>query len=330
MDISICIPVYNVAPYLKRCLDSLFTQDFEGTFEVICVDDASTDDSFSILTDYQRNEPRLKVMQLPERKKISVVRTTALQAASGNYIMQVDSDDWLQQGALAALHRKCMETGADIVVYDYLVDDSGEWIQDRHFTEDGLFRENKSKIQPIFNGAACCKVVKRALIADLLFYKLDVSWGDDFLFNTEILLKAESICLLPAPYYVYCINQQSITYSIRKSEYEMLEDRIASVDATSEMLHRFSASYQHKLSLLNYHKYKLLILLLRVSNRDAVREKQLIRLADSMRRLPEMTKRGRLNVSLTIKYPLYALIYMAFRIDFKQALGVFYNKYIKR
>lgn len=330
MDISLCIPVYNVAPYLKRCLDSLFTQDFQGTFEVICVDDASTDESLSILKEYQRNEPRLKVMQLTERKKISVVRTVALQSASGDYIMQIDSDDWLQQGALGALHRKCLETGADIVVYDYLVDDSGEWILDKHFTEEGLFREDKSKIHSIFNGAACCKVVKRAIIADLLFYKLDVSWGDDFLFNTEILLKAESIYLLPAAYYVYCINQQSITYSIRKSEYEMLEDRIASVDATSEMLDRFAASYQHKLSLLNYHKYKLLILLLRVSQMDEVRKKQLERLADSMRRLPGMTKRGCLNVYLTIKHPLYALIYMAFRIDFKQALGVIYNKYIKR
>lgn len=330
MDISVCVPVYNVEPYLKRCLDSLFSQEFSGTFEVICVDDASTDNSLSILNDYQLKEPRLKVLQLAERKKISVVRSTAICAACGDYIMQVDSDDWLQQGALASLYQKCLDTNADIVVYDYVVEDSGQRFPEKHFDKEGFVAADKGSIQEIFSGASVCKILKRSLVADLLFHRFSVSWGDDFLFNTEILLKAQTIYLLPVAYYIYCINHNSITFSIMKSEFEMLEDRIASVKATSVLLNSYVSSDSLQLSLLNYHKYKLLILLLRVNDRTDERIKQLERLKDSMKSFPLMTRAGYINLCLTVKYPLYALAYMALRFDFKQALGVFHKKYIKR
>jgi glycosyltransferase EpsH len=330
MDISICIPVYNVEPYLKRCLDSLFSQEFEGTFEVICVDDASTDNSLSILKDYQLKEPRLKVMKLAEKKKISVVRSSAICAASGSYIMQVDSDDWLQQGALSSLYQKSVETNADIIVYDYVVEnDLKKQITHKHFEKERFVKKDESCIQEIFSGASVCKMVKSCLVSNLLFCNFDISWGDDFLFNTEILLKAETIYLFPFAFYVYCTNHSSITFSIKKNENEMLEDRITSVEATVAILGKYSASDKLKLSLLNYHIYKLLVLLLRVDKRNYERNVQLKRLADSMRNLPLMTESGYRKLCLAIKYPFYALAYMALCFDFKLSFDVFYKKYLK-
>lgn len=331
MDISVCIPVYNVEHYLKRCLDSLFSQEFEGTFEVICVDDASTDNSLSILKEFQLSEPRLKVLQLAERKKISVARSTAICAASGNYIMQVDSDDWLLPGTFNSLNQKSIEINADVIVYDYVVDhDFEKQIIHNHFEKEGFVTEDKSCVQEIFSGTSVCKMMKRSLLSDLLFYNFDISWGDDFLFNTEILLKAETIYLFPRAFYVYCTNRDSISFSIKKNKDEMLEDRITSIEATNLILSKFPASDKLKQSLLNYHIYKFLIFLFRTDSSDCERKEQLKRLTDGMRELPLMTGAKYRRLCLSAKFPLYALAYMALRFDFKLSLSVFYEKYLKR
>jgi len=330
MDISVCIPVYNVELYLKRCLDSLFSQELEGTFEVICTDDASTDNSLSVLKEYQLAEPRLKVLQLAEREKISVARSLAICAASGNYIIQVDSDDWLQPGTLSSLYQKSVETNADVIVYDYVVEDSGKLLEKKHFSKEGFFTEDKSFIQDIFSGTSVCKMVKHSLLSNLLFHNFEISWGDDFLFNTEILLKAETIYLFPRTFYVYCTNRNSISFSMKNNKDEMLEDRITSVEATNLILGKFQASDKLKQSLLNYHIYKFLIFLFRTDSTDCESKEQLKRLTDGMRELPLMTGAKYRRLCLSAKFPLYALAYMALRFDFKLSLIVFYEKYLKR
>lgn len=95
MDISVIVPVYSVEEYLARCLDSIFSQHFSGLFEVIAVDDATTDRSLHILKSYQRTEPRLVVLTHEENKKLSIARTTGMNAARGDSIMHVDADDRL-------------------------------------------------------------------------------------------------------------------------------------------------------------------------------------------------------------------------------------------
>lgn len=330
MDFSVCIPVYNVEPYLIRCLDSLFSQNFEGTFEVICVDDASTDNSLSILKDYQLKEPRLHIIELAGNKKISVARSVAFNSALGNYIMLVDSDDWLLQGTLSMLHRKCMETDADVIVYDYLVEDaSGKHVTHKSFGKEGFVTGDKSCVQEIFSGAAICKIAKRNLVINSFFSRFEINWGEDFVYNTEILLKAKTIYLLPVASYVYCTNTASVTHVVMKNEDEMFEDRIVSVKATLALLNNFAASNKLILSLIDYHRYKFLILLFRIDCERAERIEKFKCLTDSMRELPLMTESSYKRLCFAVKYPLYALLYMALRFDFKLSLSVFYEKYLK-
>ena len=71
-NLSIIVPVYNVEKYLVRCLDSIFVQNFSGTFEVIAVDDASTDNSLEILKSYSKNESRLKIIEHKSNKNLSI------------------------------------------------------------------------------------------------------------------------------------------------------------------------------------------------------------------------------------------------------------------
>jgi CDP-glycerol glycerophosphotransferase (TagB/SpsB family)/GT2 family glycosyltransferase len=116
---SIVLPVYNVRAYLRECLDSIVTQDFDD-FEVIAVDDASPDHSGAILDEYAERDGRVRVLHLPENVGLGLAREAGMREASGEYVLFVDSDDYLAPGALRAVSARIDETDRpDIVVFDY-------------------------------------------------------------------------------------------------------------------------------------------------------------------------------------------------------------------
>ncbi len=110
--ISIIVPIYNVAPYLKRCLDSALAQTAPDV-EIICVDDGSTDGSSDILREYERADSRIKAIY-QENAGLSAARNAGLDAATGEYVAFLDSDDWFEPNACEAALRRAEETGAEI------------------------------------------------------------------------------------------------------------------------------------------------------------------------------------------------------------------------
>ncbi len=114
MEISVIIPVYNKAGYLQRCMDSILTQDFDD-FEVVAVDDGSTDGSAAMLDRLAHGDSRLRVVHQPNGG-VTAARRHGLQQAQGRYIMFADADDMLMPGAMRALHSAMLQTGADEVV----------------------------------------------------------------------------------------------------------------------------------------------------------------------------------------------------------------------
>jgi hypothetical protein len=116
VDISIIVPVYNTEKYLVECLDSLAAQSFTR-FEVLCVDDNSTDGSLELLRTYARRDQRFTVLQQEEgRAGPGSARNLALSRASGRYVAFVDSDDHVDPDFLRVLHDVAEPTGADIVM----------------------------------------------------------------------------------------------------------------------------------------------------------------------------------------------------------------------
>ena len=101
MKFSIVVPVYNVEQYLEQCLESLQVQDFDN-FEIICVNDGSTDRSREILTEWESKIPQMRVIDR-ENGGLSAARNTGLKAATGNYLVFVDSDDWVEPTMLSTL-----------------------------------------------------------------------------------------------------------------------------------------------------------------------------------------------------------------------------------
>lgn len=101
MRFSIIIPVYNVERYLRDCLDSVLRQSF-ADWEAVCVNDGSSDGSAIILEEYARKDDRIKVISQPNGG-LSAARNAGMKAAKGDYVLFLDSDDWLEPNALDVL-----------------------------------------------------------------------------------------------------------------------------------------------------------------------------------------------------------------------------------
>ena len=101
MVFSIIIPVYNVEPYLRTCLESVFNQSFDD-WEVVCVNDGSTDGSAAILEAYSAKDNRLRIITQPNGG-LSAARNAGMKEAKGDHILFLDSDDWLEANALETL-----------------------------------------------------------------------------------------------------------------------------------------------------------------------------------------------------------------------------------
>ena len=112
--ITVMIPVYNTEKYLPACLDSVLSQSMKD-FEIVAVDDASTDDSPRILAEYAARDPRIRIVTHKRNKGLLSVRLTGIRAARGKYIMFLDSDDCFIPGVLENVLRTVEKTGADIV-----------------------------------------------------------------------------------------------------------------------------------------------------------------------------------------------------------------------
>ena len=114
MLISMLVPVYNVAQFLPRCLDSILSQTYQN-LEIILIDDGSTDGSAAICDEYAARDSRIRVIH-KENEGIGYARNTGLDAATGELLMFVDSDDYLSSDALQCLYDRLVADGSDMAV----------------------------------------------------------------------------------------------------------------------------------------------------------------------------------------------------------------------
>jgi CDP-glycerol glycerophosphotransferase len=112
--LSVIVPVHNVAPYLRRCMDSILHDNPTADFEVIAVDDASTDASPSILSTYA-DDPRVRIHSESVNGGLAGARTVGLSLARGCHVAFVDSDDWITRGALEAATDRLRHSGDQVL-----------------------------------------------------------------------------------------------------------------------------------------------------------------------------------------------------------------------
>lgn len=118
--VSVIIPVYNASESLHRCVDSVLAQTFHP-FEIILVDDGSTDGSEAICDEYAQANARVRVIH-KENGGVSMARQTGIDAANGTYSIHVDADDWIEPMMLEKMYAKAVETDADMVTANYILE----------------------------------------------------------------------------------------------------------------------------------------------------------------------------------------------------------------
>ena len=119
VKVSVIVPVYNVEEFLGECLDSVINQTFSD-FELICVNDCSTDSSLEILEKYALLDSRIKIIQTEINSGLGFARNHGLKYAKGDYILFLDSDDYILDNTLEKLYINATRNESDIVLFKFL------------------------------------------------------------------------------------------------------------------------------------------------------------------------------------------------------------------
>ena len=208
--VSIIVPVYNVEKYLARCLDSICTQT-ERNLEIVCVNDGSTDSSASILADYAAKDARIQVLTQPNGG-LSAARNAGLDVATGEWVMFVDSDDWIPPYAVEGFLKVAAESGARVVVSAGPAADELEAARPANFAWT-LERPALAKLvgRRKSQSSAWNKFYRRDVIGARRF--IEGIYFEDWPFVTELFGDLDAFALVRAPMYVYCKNGVSIVRS---------------------------------------------------------------------------------------------------------------------
>lgn len=213
--VSIIIPVYNVRPYLARCLDSIQTQTYRN-FEALLVDDGSTDGSGELCRVYADGDPRFHILR-QQNGGAAAARNLAIDRARGKYLQFADGDDWLTPDATETFVRTAEATGCDLVISHFYRVANGRQASRGHIKSDSIltrheFAEHVMKAPANFYyGVLWNKLYRRAIVeANHLRCPADVSWCEDFLFNMEYYACARLVATVSRPLYYYLKREGSI------------------------------------------------------------------------------------------------------------------------
>ena len=208
VSISLILPVYNVAAYVEECLDSLLRQDFDYAFEIILIDDGSTDGSLEICRRFAEAHPqRIELIACDSNAGVSVARNLGLERARGEYLMFVDPDDLLPADALEHLYSAARRHDADIVKGNLvLFSPKGE-----KYAPDRVRRETVVRGEAVLTELYRHRLV-RGHVGGKLFRReglgglrlsAGVRMAQDLLYFCEMFAAAERLVLIPETVYRY-------------------------------------------------------------------------------------------------------------------------------
>ena len=232
--VSIIIPVYNATDSIRKMLDSILAQTLHE-FEVLMIDDGSTDESGRILEEYSAKDKRFKVFH-KLNEGVAMARQMGVDNAKGEFCIHADADDWMDPTMLEELYAKAKAEDADVVIGDYLVcSKQGETVCKQQLSE----LSPEQVLQDMFDnklfGALWHKLVRTDLYRkyNARFFK-GINHCEDLLIWVQLLQHQEvKVSYLPKAYYHYVVNDNSITRHFTHETYEM---RLRFRDKLKELL----------------------------------------------------------------------------------------------
>ena len=213
--ISVIVPVYNTEKYLHRCIDSVLAQTYKD-FELLLIDDGSKDSSGAICDEYAARDSRVKVFH-KENGGVSSARNAGLAIASGDWIMHLDGDDWIEPDMLERLIRKGEDTGADIVMGDFLFAYSD---RDILYSLPDWDNNKTASLNRYITSVWTCVwggIHKRSLYE---VYQLKspqgVTYCEDFHLMARLCYYAKKVVNIHQPFYHYRQQEGSVMHNLSK------------------------------------------------------------------------------------------------------------------
>lgn len=233
--LSVVMPIYNVEPYLRRCLDSVINQTYTN-LEIICVDDGSTDASGKIADDYAQRDSRIKVIHKANGGLVSA-RKAGTEIAQGTYIAPIDSDDYIELNMYDELMQLILEYDADVVTSG-LIRDYGEYsVCDKETFVPGCYSEKNLKKQLLNNLVDTDNFFKTNINFHVpnKIYRMDlykavlmsmdnkINVGEDGAFILSYFPKIAKAVVSGKEYYHYCIRNDSIMGVKKKDDAHLMQ-----------------------------------------------------------------------------------------------------------
>ena len=213
--VSIIVPIYNAEQYLRRCVDSILNQEYTD-YELLLVNDGSTDASGDICEEYRDRDPRVIVIQ-KENTGVSDSRNRALDRARGKYLQFLDSDDWITPDATRLFVRAAEEYGCDMVISDFYrvvgerLSPKGDIEEEGVLTREEFAAHMMENPADFYYGVLWNKLYRRDIVEEHnLRMDTDINWCEDFMFNLEYIRYAKVFYALHAPIYYYVKRKGSL------------------------------------------------------------------------------------------------------------------------
>lgn len=200
--VSIIVPIYNAAKYLSRSIESMLNQSYDN-LEIILIDDASTDNSKEIIKKYALKDSRIKPFYSEVNQGVSRSRNMGLKSVSGDYVIFIDSDDYIVKDMVKIMVEKSIKYNSDLVdSYHLIIYKNKTFLEHKALKED-LVLGNKDNIEMITKSSYITgKLIDVKLLKDLLFNE-ELRRYEDLVFEHELKLKANNYCLIKDVLYYY-------------------------------------------------------------------------------------------------------------------------------
>lgn len=210
--VSILSPCYNVEKYLPKCLDTIIGQTYSN-LQIVLIDDGSKDGTWEIMQEYAAKDSRIEVYH-QDNKGVATTRNNLLDKVKGDFVLFVDSDDWVELTMVESLLGIQKQSDADIVVCDMVKNDNTSDLSDKSYIS-----YNKEQIVKAFlehkwlNGSLWNKLVKTSLLHNERF-RCGISYGEDALFSWHLLQHVMSVVVCKLQLYHYRMNDASLSHQV--------------------------------------------------------------------------------------------------------------------
>ena len=226
--ISVIVPVYNAEQYLKRCLSSILSQSFKD-FEVVLINDGSTDDSLRICEKFAEKDSRIRLFNRSNHG-VSATRQFGIDNVRGKYCIQIDSDDWIDANYLFSLYTTAIDTSSDMVCAAFIREYENRSVQSSMYKTVSV----GSYIKALLTFQAWGSLWNRLILTDVfkkngISFDGDIQMWEDLAFVLKCLLFTNKVSFCYNVYYHYVqYNSSSLCSTIHK--YDVVSQTVSTIE----------------------------------------------------------------------------------------------------